>query len=314
MSDVDDIILAVAGRQDHVFSRRDAAGAGADPDFRSRRIKAGEWIPVGAGGYRHKAAPLTWRGRCRAAVWDAGINAMVSHDAAAQAYRFPGFTSNEVHILVPKSLDHVCTIATVHESRRFELVTQRPMWGIPMVAPADTLVHLAPALSVKRLAWLTDDLLLGKKVDLRLLNAAFGRLAPSCRGMKGLRAVLHDHAPGAPVPESKLERVFIEFAEKYKLPPLARQVNIPGRNPWPGRVDFFWPDVRLIIELDGRRWHARFQDFDRDHKRDLHFLAMGYPTARITWTMLTEDPDNVAEDLRAARTAQLSVRIGEKQG
>ena len=82
-----------------------------------------------------------------------------------------------------------------------------------------------------------------------------------------------------------------------------RQVNLPGREQWPGRVDFFWPEVRLIIELDGRRWHARFADFDRDHKRDLHFLGLGYPTAHVTWTMLTEDPDGVAADLLAARKA-----------
>jgi very-short-patch-repair endonuclease len=239
----------------------------------------------------------------RAAVWDGGMNALVSHDAAAQAYRFPGFDRNEVHILVPKSLDHVCTIATVHESRRFELVHPRMMWDIPMVAPADTLVHVAPSLRLKRLAWLTDELLLAKKFDLRVINAAFERLAPGCRGMRALRAVLNDHAAGDPVPESKLERLFIEFAAKFELPPFRRQINLPGRDQRPSRVDFYWPDVRLIVELDGRRWHARFADFDRDHKRDLHFLAMGYPTARITWTMLTGDPASVAEDLRAAREA-----------
>lgn len=297
----DERLLLLAKRQDHVFSRAQAEAAGADRRVRSRRLESGAWNRVGAAAYKHAAAPLTWRGRLRAAVWDAGINALVSHDAAAQAYRFPGYSNNEVHILVPKSLDHVCQIATVHESRRFEIVHQRPMWDIPCVAPADTLVHLAPSLSVKRLAWLTDEVILGKKVDLRALNNAFARLAPSCRGMRGLRAVLHDHAPGEPVPESKLERAFIEFADKYRLPPFARQVNLPGRDHRPGRVDFFWPDVRLIIELDGRRWHARFADFDRDHKRDLHFLGMGYPTARITWAMLSGAADEVASDLLAAR-------------
>jgi very-short-patch-repair endonuclease len=300
-AELDEQLMVLAKRQDHVFSASDADRAGADAQVRYRRLKAGDWERVGAQGYKHAAAPLTWRGRLRAAVWDAGPNALISHDAAAQAYRFPGFDKNEVHVLVPKSLDHVCTIATVHESRRFELVHQRPMWGIPMVAPADTLVQLAPFIRLKRLSWLTDELLLGKKVDIRVLRAAFGRLAPSCRGMKGLRAVLHDHAPGEPVPESKLERLFMEFAETYHLPPFKRQINLPGRDQRPGRVDFFWPDVRLIVEVDGRRWHARFEDFERDHKRDLHFLALGYPTARITWTMLTEDPDTVAADLLAAR-------------
>ena len=300
---IDEMLLALARRQDSVFSLRQAEAAGADRHVRRRRVIGGHWAPVGAAAFHFVAAPVPWRGLLRAAVWDAGPNALVSHAAAAQVYRWPGFNENRVEVLVPKSLDHVCAIATVHESRRFELVHPRQMWDIPVVAPADTLVHVAPELMLKRLQWLTDELLLGKKLDIRTLNAAFGRLAPGCRGMRGLRAVINDHLPGDAVPESKLERLFVAFAEKYQLPPLARQINLPGRDQRPGRVDFFWRDVRLIIELDGRRWHARFADFDRDHKRDLHFLALGYPTARITWTMLTEDPDSVATDLLAARAA-----------
>lgn len=303
MRDVDEVLFRLAQRQDNVFSQRQASEAGADKRLRHRRVASGRWIRVGAAAYSPAGSFVPWRGLLRAAVWDAGINALVSHNAAAQVYRFPGFNDYAVEVLVPKSLDHVCTIGRVHESRRFELVSQRMMWGIPVVAPADTVVHIAPALRFQRLSWLTDELLLTKKTDLRALNAAFGRLAPGCRGMRGLRAVLSDHAPGDPIPESQLERKFIEFAEAYHLPPLTRQVNLPGRDQRPGRVDFMWRDVRLIIELDGRRWHARFADFDRDHKRDLHFLGLGYPTARITWTMLTEDPDTVASDLLDARKA-----------
>jgi very-short-patch-repair endonuclease len=302
-SAIDQAMWALAARQDNVFSLDQAIAAGADKDLRSRRIKARRWIPVGARAYHPAGTSLPWRGRLRAAVWDAGPNALVSHAAAAQVYRWPGFNENLVEVLVPKSLDHVCKIAHVHESRRFELVNQRRMWDIPVVAPADTLVHLAPRLMFKRLQWLTDELLLGKKLDFRATKTAFGRLAPGCHGMRGLRAVLSDHEAGPGIPESMLERLFVDFAERYRLPPFVRQVNLPGRSQWPGRVDFFWPDVRLIVELDGRRWHARFNDFDRDHQRDLHFLGLGYPTARITWAMLTEDADTVAADLLAARAA-----------
>ena len=308
-NDIDTELWALAKRQDNVFSVRQAREAGADRHIRRRRVQRQRWTPVGAAAFSPGGVHVPWRGLLRAAVWDAGPNALVSHAAAAQVYRFPGFNEYAVEVLVPKSLDHVCRIARVHESRRFELVSQRMMWDIPVAAPADTLVHLAPTLMLKRLSWLTDELLLGKKTDLRALNAAFGRLGPSCRGMRGLRAVLNDHAAGEPVPESQLERKFIEFAQTYGLAPLVRQVNIPGRDQRPGRVDFMWHGIRLIIELDGRRWHARFADFDRDHKRDLHFLGLGYPTARITWTMLTEDPDTVAADLLEARKAAAASKV-----
>jgi very-short-patch-repair endonuclease len=301
--DIDEQLQLLAARQDNVFSRDQAEAAGAGPNLRYRRVVSGMWVPVGAAGYRFAAAPLTWRGRVRASVWDGGPRTLVSHAAAAQLYHFPGFTGQEAHILVPKSLDHVCTIATVHESRRFDMVRSQLMFGMPVVAKSDTIVHVARHLTHARLAWLTDELLFAKRVELRGLNEAFGRLGPGCAGLGGLRAVLTDHAPGEPVPESELERLFLSVAISRHLPPFRRQVNVPGREQRPARVDFLWPDVKLIVEVDGRRWHARFADFERDHKRDLQMLAMGYRTARITWSMLVHDADDVCADLLAARAA-----------
>jgi very-short-patch-repair endonuclease len=302
-NDIDERMWALAQRQDNVFSRRQAYEAGADAPLCWRRARAHRWVPVGNAAFRPAGAVLLWRGRLRAALWDAGDRALISHDAAAQLFSFPGYDQNAVKVLVPRALDHVCTIADIHETRRFDLVRARAMWGIPAVAPADTIVHVAPRLGVQRLSWLTDELLLSKKFDLRTLNNAFGRLAPGVQKLDGLRAVLNDHAPGDPIPESQLERQFVAFASTHRLPPFVRQANIPGRHNRPARVDFVWPEVKLIVELDGRRWHARLADFDRDHLRDLHALGLGYRTARITWAMLTVDHATVAEDLLAARSA-----------
>ena len=302
-TDIEGVLRGLAARQDNVFSLQQARDAGADKKVRYRRVLSGRWVRVGTAGFRQADAPLTWRGAVRAAVWDAGPRALASHHTAARLFRFPGFDDDSVEVLVPKSLDHVCTIATVHESRRFDRVRSTSMWDIPTVARADTIVHLAPYLRVKRMGWLVDELLFTKRFDLRTLNAAFGRLAPGARGMCGLRAVLSDHSDGAPVPESELERLFLTAATSRQLPQFTRQAHIEGRSQRPSRVDFLWPDVKLIVELDGRRWHARFTDFDHDHRRDLHALAHGYRTARITWPMLTQDPDEVCADLLAARKA-----------
>jgi very-short-patch-repair endonuclease len=61
--------------------------------------------------------------------------------------------------------------------------------------------------------------------------------------------------------------------------------------------------VKLIVEADGRRWHTRRADFDRDARRDLFALARGYRTAHVTWAMLTGDPDEVCHDLLEARAS-----------
>ena len=48
------------------------------------------------------------------------------------------------------------------------------------------------------------------------------------------------------------------------------------------------PDHRLIIEADGRRWHARFADFDRDKWRDNQATAHGYRVLHFTWVHLRD--------------------------
>lgn len=301
--DVDAVLAALASQQDGVFSREQCEEAGGDRRLRHRRVAAGRWARVGAAGFRFTSTPLSWRGRLRCSVWDGGPRTLVSHDGAAQAQRFPGFHANEAHILVPRALDHVCTIATVHESRRFDLVRAQQVDGIPVVAPADTLVHVATGMRPGRVAWLTEQLLFSKRLSLGSMNEALTRLGPGCKGLRPLRAVLSDYAPGDPVPESELEQLFIQVATRFALPPFERQVVLPGRDQMPGRVDFIWRDARLIVEVDGRRWHARFADFDRDHRRDLYWLSLGYRTARITWSMLMHDPADVCADLLRARAS-----------
>ncbi|MBA2281381.1 MAG: DUF559 domain-containing protein, partial [Acidimicrobiia bacterium] len=68
----------------------------------------------------------------------------------------------------------------------------------------------------------------------------------------------------------------------------------PWRQDAPQRLDLLVPERKLIIEADGRRWHTRVADFDRDRWRDNEALAHGYGTLRFTWVHLTCAPDDVA--------------------
>jgi very-short-patch-repair endonuclease len=300
-TELDALVRGWARRHHGVFKRQWAVDRGATEAVIRRRIASGAWVPLGAAAFLIGGAPVTWRGRLQAAVWDGGDAALVSHGAAAQLRRFPGFDTNPVEILVPKSLDHVCSIADVHESRRFHLVRHTKLDGLPVVAAEPTLVHVARGMRFKRLDWLVDELILGRRVD--RLHATFLHLSPGVGGLRGLRSILEDRRPGDPIPESQLEKRFLQLVTERRLPPFSLQVNIPGRDQRPGRVDLLWPDVKLIVELDGRRWHTRRADFERDSRRVLSMRRLGYSTVRITWLMLTEEPDDVCADLLEARNA-----------
>jgi very-short-patch-repair endonuclease len=60
-------------------------------------------------------------------------------------------------------------------------------------------------------------------------------------------------------------------------------------------IDLLLPAHRLIIEADGRRWHTRVQDFDKDRWRDNEAVAHGYRVLHFTWVHLRDLADDVLD-------------------
>jgi very-short-patch-repair endonuclease len=75
---------------------------------------------------------------------------------------------------------------------------------------------------------------------------------------------------------------------------------LPWRSPVNGRVDFAYPEIRLIIELDGRAWHSTLEAFESDRMRDNHAQLAGWRVLRITYRMLKDNPQMVRDLVRRA--------------
>ena len=69
------------------------------------------------------------------------------------------------------------------------------------------------------------------------------------------------------------------------------------------RVDFVWPDHKLVIEVDGYQFHGHRSAFERDRRKDQVLIAAGYRVVRVTWLQLCHEPMRVAAVLAAALTA-----------
>ena len=65
---------------------------------------------------------------------------------------------------------------------------------------------------------------------------------------------------------------------------LRSQVFIEGV----GRVDLVLGD-RLVLELDGYRWHSTRTAFEEDRRRDLELARRGYRVLRLSWVQVTHD-------------------------
>ncbi len=79
------------------------------------------------------------------------------------------------------------------------------------------------------------------------------------------------------------------------------------------RVDALIPGWQAIIEADGRRWHTRVDDFERDLERDNDAVTHGYRPVRFSWHQLTARRDYVFATLdELARLAAAGHRSGKQ--
>jgi very-short-patch-repair endonuclease len=110
-----------------------------------------------------------------------------------------------------------------------------------------------------------------------------------------LFALLSAYVPEAGLTDSELEARFVELCARHRVPRPERQVVIG-----PYRVDFLWPDARLIVETDGRNAHDSDVAFLEDRVRDRALARLGYEVLRFTWAEVTLRPAAVAAEVRAA--------------
>ena len=59
-------------------------------------------------------------------------------------------------------------------------------------------------------------------------------------------------------------------------------------------ADFFWPEVGLIVELDGGDFHRPRPSFERDHRRDVVHTAAGHEVLRVSGEHLDQEPLYIA--------------------
>jgi very-short-patch-repair endonuclease len=93
--------------------------------------------------------------------------------------------------------------------------------------------------------------------------------------------------------DSELERRFIPLAKQAGLPKALTQRRLHGF-----RADFYWPDLGLVVETDGLRYHRTALQQARDRLRDQTFTAAGLTVVRFTHAQVRYRPRYVEATLR----------------
>lgn len=239
----------LAARQHGVVSRRQLLDLGLSHEAIQHRLRKGRLHRVDRGVYAVGRPELSQRGHWMAAVLACGPHAALSHGSAAALWGIERERRGATEVSVPASSMRRRRCALVHRRRSMPVSDLTVTDGIPVTGVVYTLIDLAatlPSAALERGVNEADRLDLVDPDELRdALDSHRGR-----RGVALLRQLLDRRT--FRLTDSELERRFLPLAEAAGLVrPLTRQ-RLNGF-----RVDFYWPDLGLVVETDGLRITAR---------------------------------------------------------
>jgi hypothetical protein len=258
------------------------------------RLAKGRLHLVGRGVYAVGWPQLTPERRWMAAVLACGKGAALSHHSAAALWRIGRENNGRIDVSVRRRCEH--RRAGIHARGRPSLPAEDIVLhkGIPVTRPVRTLLDLATELGAPALERAVNEADKWKLVDPETLRDALESFAGE-PGVRALRTLLDRHT--FRLSDSDLERLFRPIAASAGLPP-------PLTKAWVNEfeVDFFWPELGLVIETDGLRYHRTAASQTRDRLRDQTHTAAGMTILRFTHWQVKYERAHVRSVL--ARTVQ----------
>jgi very-short-patch-repair endonuclease len=232
------------------------------------------------------------------AVLACGDGAVLSHSSAAALWRIGFEQRNVIELSLPSSSHREVPGLRIHRrpSLRPRDVTTRH--GIPVTTPVQTLIDLALRLDRRGIERAINE---ADKYD--LVHPPGLRKALELRvgepGVARLRHILDRRT--FRLTREELERLFLPLARDAGLPtPLTGQ--------WVNEfeVDFYWPDLGLVVETDGLRYHRTPAEQARDRLRDQAHTAAGLVPLRFTHEQVKYEPD-YARKVLAQTASRLAI-------
>lgn len=305
-TEIDALILALANRAGGIVTSRQMQAAGLNRTQINRRT--GRLLTALTDGV-YGLGPLTADMKLRGALL-ALPRAVVAFGSAGVRQRLP---------LPPHAIEEATVLVTGYRSRRridgVDICFTR--WlpaadvtsadGLRVTTVARTLCDLSTRYPARRLQHLMEHALSERLTTATELQASI--LGWCRRGRSGtatLRRVGQILLDGDPIPASELERRAFKLLRQAGLPPWTAQYRPPWYDGLRGAADIAWPEARLLVELDGRRWHATNQAQAEDRRRDRLAASDGWLTVRFGWQEIVERPSVVVEEIRHLLATRLS--------
>ncbi|MEA2472144.1 MAG: hypothetical protein QOE06_59 [Thermoleophilaceae bacterium] len=276
---------ALTRRQHGVITRQQLLRLGFSRKAIEHRIATGRLLPIFRGVYAVGRRELSREGQWMAAVLACDEEtAAISHASACSLW---GIRKREpltpIHISLPAvGRRQERQRIVVHRRAAFEV---RKRDGIRVTTPECTIIDAAAILPRDDLEAMINEATIRRLTDPVELRRELDRVGRR-PGAKALRRTLDVRT--FRFTRSKLERAFIPIALRVGLPrPLTCHV-VNGEE-----VDFYWPDLGLVVETDGLTFHSTPQQQAEDLRRDQKHVASGLTVLRFSHGQIRYEPREV---------------------
>jgi very-short-patch-repair endonuclease len=276
-------------------NRRQLLSAGLSKSQIHRLVRV-DWLlrehaGVYAVGYR-STAPL---GRETAALLAARDGAVLSHASAAAVWGVDAVPVDPdlVHLLVDADAETRRAGIRTHRSRTLRPADRRVHLALPVSSPARMLLDVAAERDDRALERAFNQALVLGVTTQHEISGMLAR-AGGHHGRRALTDVLTDHLTST-VTRSEADERLLSVVRAAGLPEPQVNASLHG-----DEVDFWWPQARLVVKVDGYRFHPTRSALERDRLRDARLLAAGIDVLRVTWRRLEREQYAVIVEIATA--------------
>jgi very-short-patch-repair endonuclease len=252
-------------------------------------------LPIDLSISSHAPTPLQL---ILAAVKWGGKDALASYNSAAIVWRLEGTWSDTPEITTSRRLRserevvvHRCSVPPEDRGT---------LAGIPVTSSALTLLDLCAVRDGEEMEIALYDALRRGLVSLPRLKWTAKTAGGKGRPGTKLFNELLSGAEGSNKTDSSLEDRFLRLVKKFRLPRPVPQFVVMDEDRFVARVDFAYPEKRLVIELVSYRWHSGRPAWRKDIRRQNRMSALGWTVLPFTYDDLVEDPEGVVQRIRYA--------------
>jgi very-short-patch-repair endonuclease len=228
-----------------------------------------------------------------AAVLACGEGAALSHRSAAALWGIGTERGGRIDISVRRRCKHRLRGIRARSRPSLPASDVGSRLDIPLTQPVQTLIDLATELPPRQIERSVNEADKRDHIDPESLRITLDARAGE-PGVRALRTLLDRQT--FRLSDTELEVLLRPIAERAGLPTPQTKEMVNGFE-----VDFYWPDLGLVVETDGWRYHRTASAQTRDALRDQTHTAAGLTPLRFSHYQVKYEPKHVLRIL--SRTA-----------